>query len=151
MDRAAWLKHMHDLAEIMYDYYAPGFPDVFGQYENEAQRLFIQKLLARLEPGGTILSAACGAGRYDGILLAAGHHVVGTDLSAGMLAQARKLYPQARQPAVAFQSPDDVEDSCVYHYHPPLAQIHAWFDQAGFVIEEEGASSWYHHILARKK
>lgn len=247
MERAEWLNHMRSMAEKMYDIYSPGYPDVFGRYENDSQRAFIQKFLARLDPGGTILSAACGAGRYDGLLLNAGHNVVGTDQSSGMLEQARQHYPQARYEKVGLQEMDfhegfdgaicmdamehispedwpgilrrfadalkpggllyfnsdpleqcktaelqkayerakdmglpviygevadkvdasyeqarareqgkpfqlgDAEDSSVYHYHPPLTQIHAWLDQAGFAIEEEGDGSWYHHILARKK
>ncbi len=247
MERAEWLKHMRSMAEKMYDYYSPGYPNVFGNYQNESQRAFIQKLLDRLDPGGTILSAACGAGRYDGFLLDAGFHVVGTDQSAGMLEQACRQYPQARYEKVSLQEmdfhdvfegaicmdamehicpedwpgilsrfaqalkpggllyfnsdpleqcepaelqeayqqakdmglpvvygevahkvdssyeraqergqgetfqPGDAEDSSVYHYHPPLAQIHAWLDQTDFAIEEEGDGSSYHHILARKK
>jgi SAM-dependent methyltransferase len=238
---------MRSMAEKMYDYYSPGYPDVFGRYENDSQRAFIQKFLARLDRRGTILSAACGAGRYDGFLLDAGHNVVGTDQSSGMLEQARKQYPEARYVKVGLQEmdfhevfngaicmdamehicpedwprilsrfaealkpggllyfnsdpleqcetaglqeayerakdmglpviygevahkvdasyeqarargqgkpfePGDAEDSSVYHYHPPLAQIHAWLDQAGFAIEEEGNGNWYHHILAKKK
>ena len=247
MERAEWLKHMRSMAEKMYDIYSPGYPDVFGRYENGSQRAFIQKLLARLDPRGTILSAACGAGRYDGFLLDAGHNVVGTDQSCGMLEQARKQYPQVHYKKVGLQEmdfhevfdgaicmdamehicpedwleilsrfadalkpggllyfnsdpleqcdtaelqeayerakdmglpviygevadkvdasyeqvrareqrkdfePGDAEDSSVYHYHPPLAQIHAWLNQAGFAVEEEGDGSCYHHILARKK
>lgn len=247
MEREEWLKHMRSMAEKMYDYYSPGYPDVFGRYENDSQVAFIQKLLDRLDSGGTILSAACGAGRYDGLLLDAGHNVVGTDQSAGMLERARKQHPQAHYEKVGLQEmdfhkifdgaicmdamehippedwprilnrfadalkpggllyfnsdpleqcettelqeayerakeiglpviygevadkvdafyeqaraleqgkpfqPSDAEDSSVYHYHPPLAKIHAWLDQAGFAIREEGDGSWYHHILARKK
>lgn len=246
MERAEWLKHMRTMAEKMYDYYSPGYPNVFGRYENNSQRAFIQKFLARLDVGGTILSAACGAGRYDGYLLDSGFNVVGTDQSLRMLEQARKQYPRARYEKVGLQEigfhevfdgaicmdamehicpedwpgilgrfadalkpggllyfnsdpleqcepaelqeaydqakgrglpviygevahkvdasyeqarargqekpfkPGDAEDSSVYHYHPPLAQIHAWLDQAGFAIEEAGDGSSYHHILARK-
>jgi SAM-dependent methyltransferase len=247
MERAEWLKHIRSMAEKVYDHISPGYPDVFGRYENDSQVAFIRKLLARLDRGGTILSAACGAGRYDGLLLDMGHNVVGTDQSAGMLERARMQYPQARYEKVGLQEmdfhkvfdgaicmdamehispedwpgilnrfadalkpggllyfnsdpleqcetaelqeayerakdmglpviygevadqvdasyqqaqareqekpfqPSDSQDSSVYHYHPPLAQIHAWLDQAGFAIQEEGDGSCYHHILARKK
>jgi hypothetical protein len=47
--------------------------------------------------------------------------------------------------------PDDVSDRAVYHYHPSLEQVRAWIDQAGLVIEEEGAGSELHHFVVRKK
>ncbi len=42
-------------------------------------------------------------------------------------------------------------DLSVYHYHPPLVQVHAWLNQAGFTIEEEGTGDEYAHLLTRKK
>jgi len=48
-------------------------------YENETHRAYLQKFLERVAPGGAVLSAGCGAGRYDGLLLDAGHPVVGID------------------------------------------------------------------------
>ena len=56
----------------------------------------LQAFLERVAACSAFLSAGCGAGRYDGMQLEAGHSVVGIDLSAGMLAQARKRYPNIR-------------------------------------------------------
>jgi ubiquinone/menaquinone biosynthesis C-methylase UbiE len=43
------------------------------------------------------------AGRYDGELLDAGHHVVGIDQSAGMLERAREHFPQAQYEKMGLQ------------------------------------------------
>jgi hypothetical protein len=44
--------------------------------------------------------------RYDGILLEAGHSVVGIDQSAGMLARARERFPAARYEKMGLQEMD---------------------------------------------
>jgi SAM-dependent methyltransferase len=53
--------------------------------------------------GGKILSAACGAGRFDGFLAEAGHSVIGVDQSAGMLARAREHFPVDRFPQLRYE------------------------------------------------
>jgi hypothetical protein len=45
---------------------------------------------------------------------------------------------------------DELTDRAVYHYYPPLRQVRAWIDQAGFEVEADGAGSGFHHFLARK-
>ncbi|HEX9018290.1 MAG TPA: class I SAM-dependent methyltransferase [Anaerolineaceae bacterium] len=94
---------MREMTEALYDYVSPEYWVKFGLYENAAQLNYLQKFLGKLGAGGTILSAACGAGRYDGLLLEAGHSVVGIDQSAGMLALAREHFPQARYEKVGLQ------------------------------------------------
>jgi 2-polyprenyl-3-methyl-5-hydroxy-6-metoxy-1,4-benzoquinol methylase len=74
----------------------------FGLYANAAHRRFIEKLLGRLAGQSAILDAGCGAGRYDGMLLEAGHRVLGIDQSAGMLARAREFFPQERFPGLRY-------------------------------------------------
>jgi 2-polyprenyl-3-methyl-5-hydroxy-6-metoxy-1,4-benzoquinol methylase len=41
-------------------------------------------------------------------------------------------------------------DHTVYHYHPSMEQVRAWYDQAGLAVEEEGTDDEYVHVLARK-
>ncbi len=48
-----------------------------------------------------ILSAACGAGRFDRMLLEAGHSVVGIDQSAEMLARVKEHFPEVRYEKMA--------------------------------------------------
>jgi len=62
------------------------------------QREWVARALRLIPPGGTVLDAPCGTGKYFPVLAAAGHPVVGADQSAGMLAQAR-----ARGIAVALE------------------------------------------------
>ena len=52
------------------------------------------------------ISAGCGAGKYDGMLLEAGHSVVGIDLSEGMLRRARARFPQVRYLKMGMQEID---------------------------------------------
>jgi 2-polyprenyl-3-methyl-5-hydroxy-6-metoxy-1,4-benzoquinol methylase len=106
MERAEWLLHMRRVAETMYDQFSPQYWVTFGLYPNETHLEYLRKFLSRLAPHSTVLSAGCGAGRYDGLLLAAGHSVVGIDQSAGMLARAREHFPQARYEQMGLQEMD---------------------------------------------
>jgi len=106
MERVEWLKQMRDKAEALYDHFSPFYWVKFGLYANETHREYLQKFLGRVPPHSTLLSAACGAGRYDGMLLEAGHSVVGIDQSAGMLARAREHFPEARYEKIGLQEMD---------------------------------------------
>jgi len=106
MERAQWLKQMRDKAEALYDHLSPEYWVTFGLYANETHREYLLKFLGRLAPRSTLLSAACGAGRYDGMLLEAGHSVVGIDQSVGMLARARERFPEARYEKLGLQEMD---------------------------------------------
>ena len=99
MERAEFLKRMRSLAEALYDHCAPRFWTEWGFYDEEAHRKYLAKFFALIDQQNlahqpVILSAACGAGRYDGLLMEAGYSVVGTDQSAGVLAQAREHFPR---------------------------------------------------------
>ena len=103
MERAEWLKQMRDKTEKMYDLYSPRYWTELGLYPNETVLEYLQKFLGRISPHSMLLSAGCGAGRYDGMLLEAGHSVVGIDQSSGMLARAREHFPEARYEKIALQ------------------------------------------------
>jgi 2-polyprenyl-3-methyl-5-hydroxy-6-metoxy-1,4-benzoquinol methylase len=66
-------------------------------------RRFVGQLIKLCPPGGRILDAACGTGKYFGMVLDTGRRVVGTDQSAGMLAQARAKYPDVPVQKVGLQ------------------------------------------------
>ena len=106
MERAEWLKQRRDRAEALYDYFAPFYWVKFGLNANETHREYLQKFLGQVAPGSILLSAACGAGRYDGMLLEAGHSVVGIDQSAAMLTRAREHFPEARYEKIGLQEID---------------------------------------------
>lgn len=92
MERAEWLKQMRSRAEAIYDCFSSRYWATWGLVVEEMHHAYLQKFLERVPPGGLILSAACGAGRFDGLLLEAGHSVVGIDQSAGVLALAKEHF-----------------------------------------------------------
>jgi ubiquinone/menaquinone biosynthesis C-methylase UbiE len=49
----------------------------------------VRRLLDRCPPGGTVLDAPCGTGKYFELVRSSGRRVVGVDQSAGMLTKAR--------------------------------------------------------------
>ncbi len=106
MERAEWLKQMREMLEALYDHISPEYWVNFGFYENTTQMAYLQKFMGCVDKGGTVLSAACGAGRYDGLLLEAGYKVVGIDQSEGMLRRAREHFPQIQYEKIGLQEMD---------------------------------------------
>ena len=102
MERAEWLKKMRAMAEALYDHLAPAYWVKYGLYPDPTHRQFMEKFLGRLGAHSAVLDAACGAGRYDGMLLEAGHTVLGIDQSGNMLARAREHFPQERFPGLRY-------------------------------------------------
>ncbi len=103
MDRSEWLKQMRLKAEALYDHISPLYWKTYGLYENKEHLAHLQKFLEMVPPGEAVLSAGCGAGRYDGYLLEAGHPVTGIDQSTGMLDLARQHFPQVRYAKIGLQ------------------------------------------------
>ena len=105
MERTEWLKQMRIKAEVLYDFGAPRYWVKWGidDGNNETQREYLHKFLCLITQPSDILSAACGAGRYDGILYEAGHNVLGIDQSAGVLARAREHFPQESFPRLRYE------------------------------------------------
>jgi len=100
MERAEWLKQMRAKAEALYDHLSPRFlletEEDAARRRDETHIRHLREFLSRVPPHSVLLSAGCGTGLYDGMLLEAGHSVVGIDFSTGMLAQARKAFPEIR-------------------------------------------------------
>jgi SAM-dependent methyltransferase len=71
---------------------------------------FVARLAGLVRQGGSVLDAACGAGKYWPALLAAGLQVTGVDQSAAMLAQARRKYPQVPSRVLALQDLAELPD-----------------------------------------
>jgi SAM-dependent methyltransferase len=78
----------------------------FGLSTSEVHRKHLQTFLGSLAAQSALLSAACGAGKFDGLLLEAGHSVVGIDQSEGMLARARAQFPEVRYAKMGLQEMD---------------------------------------------
>ena len=96
MDRLVWLAGRREAVIAAYDADAPAYDE--HEYPSDVQREWVARVLRLIPPGGTVLDAPCGTGKYLAQVAAAGHRVVGVDQSAGMLAQAR-----ARGIAVALE------------------------------------------------
>jgi 2-polyprenyl-3-methyl-5-hydroxy-6-metoxy-1,4-benzoquinol methylase len=103
MERSEWLKEMRTKAEALYDHGAPLYWVNWGLDSPDTHLAYLKKFLEMMPPGGNILSAACGAGRFDGPLVEAGHRVTGIDQSAGMLARAREHFPAERFPRLRYE------------------------------------------------
>jgi SAM-dependent methyltransferase len=106
MERAEWLNQMRQKAEVLYDHFSSLYWVEFGLYANETHRKYLRRFLERVPPHSSLLSAACGAGRYDGMLLEAGHSVLGIDQSDGMLARAREHFPEVTYKKMGLQEMD---------------------------------------------
>ncbi len=106
MERTEWLKQMREKTEALYDHFSPLYWDKFGIHASETHIRYLLKILGQVPPRSTLLSAGCGAGKYDGMLLEAGHSVVGIDLSEGMLGRARERFPSIRYEKKGLQEMD---------------------------------------------
>jgi 2-polyprenyl-3-methyl-5-hydroxy-6-metoxy-1,4-benzoquinol methylase len=106
MERVEWLKQMRDKTEALYDHFSPLYWVKYGVLVSETHKRYLLKFLERLAPRSALLSAGCGAGKYDGMLLEAGHSVVGIDLSEGMLRRARERFPSVRYEKKGLQEMD---------------------------------------------
>ena len=103
MDRAAWLRERRQTTEERHDaIHAFTYDEEYGEI-GPVHRRFVADLVERCPPGGTVLDAACGTGKYFAMVLDAGRRVVGTDQSTGMLARARARYPAVPLERVGLQ------------------------------------------------
>jgi SAM-dependent methyltransferase len=104
VERSAWLRERRRSAEERFDtLHAPTYDQQEWAVIEPTHRRFVSALIERCPPGGRILDAACGTGKYFGMILDAGRQVVGTDQSEGMLAQARAKYPGVPTEKVGLQ------------------------------------------------
>ena len=87
MDRQAWLAERRAAVVAAYDAGAVTYND--HEYPSDMQQEWVARVLRLIPPGGIVLDAPCGTGKYFPLVAAAGHRVAGADQSAGMLAQAR--------------------------------------------------------------
>jgi cyclopropane fatty-acyl-phospholipid synthase-like methyltransferase len=105
MDRVTWLKQMRVQAETLYNHIAERWSyrtdEEAVKSRDQTTARTIRKFLEYMPSHSNLLSSGCGAGLYDGMLLDAGHNVVGTDFAEQLLDRARKLYPTIRYEKVA--------------------------------------------------
>jgi ubiquinone/menaquinone biosynthesis C-methylase UbiE len=103
MDRQTWLRERRQTAEERHDtIHAFTYDEHYGEI-GPTHRRFVTDLVEGCPPGGTVLDAACGTGKYFAMVLEAGRRVVGTDQSTGMLARARGRFPAVPLERVGLQ------------------------------------------------
>ena len=96
MYRTTFLAERRRLLEVRYDtLHAASYDEQWGAID-ASHRAFLARFLALCPPGGTILDAACGTGKYWALILESGRAVVGIDQSQQMLAQATAKFPHVR-------------------------------------------------------
>src|SRR5579872_510291 len=94
MDRITWKQERRLWNEVQMDtIYARQYDAHWGGYINPSHRAMVERLLALCPPGGSILDAACGTGKYWSMLLDKGLSVLGTDQSQQMLQHAHAKFP----------------------------------------------------------
>ncbi|MGN6680421.1 MAG: class I SAM-dependent methyltransferase [Streptosporangiaceae bacterium] len=87
MDRQTWLADRQAAVVADDDGGAATYDNL--EYPADMQHQWVVRVLEMMPPGGTVLDAPCGTGRYFSLITGAGMRVTGADQSAGMLAQAR--------------------------------------------------------------
>jgi ubiquinone/menaquinone biosynthesis C-methylase UbiE len=86
MERAEWLAERRAAVVAVYDAESEAYDE--NEYPTTSHGRFVARLLETCPPGGVVLDAPCGTGKYFATVIGSGRRVVGIDQSAGMLAQA---------------------------------------------------------------
>jgi SAM-dependent methyltransferase len=101
-ERMVWIRQVRSAMEVQEDGLSSEYDALWGEIE-ELHREFVEAFLSRLPPGGRVLDAACGTGKYFGMVLATGRSVLGADHSAGHLAVAGTRFPRVPTTKVDLQ------------------------------------------------
>jgi SAM-dependent methyltransferase len=94
-EREAWLRNLRRVNERQEDALAPVFDERWGEV-GDTHRGFLEKFLSKLPPGGRVLDAACGTGKYFPTVLASGRSLLGVDHAGAYLASAGAKFPDVR-------------------------------------------------------
>jgi SAM-dependent methyltransferase len=102
-DRRSFITERRRAAVDRFDtLHSPHYDENWGAI-SPSHAAFVTRLITLIRPGGDVLDAACGTGKYWPALLAAGLRVTGVDQSAGMLAQALRKHPEVSTRVLALQ------------------------------------------------
>ena len=91
---------------IAEDYDNLRFDNLKGRVYRWLEERALQQALAGLEPGSTVLDAACGTGRVTALLRAKGFRPTGYDISEAMIAVARRRLTSLGYPEVPLAAGD---------------------------------------------
>lgn len=100
--RLAFLQKARAVAVEHFDQTAQHYDDQFAEV-SAVHLQSLEQFLARLGPSPSVLDAACGTGRYFGLLAGRIGRLVGVDQSAMMLARAAEKYPDIETRKVSMQ------------------------------------------------
>jgi SAM-dependent methyltransferase len=92
-DRGAWILNLRRVNEREEDALAHVFDERWGEIE-DTHRAFVERFLSLLPRDGRVLDAACGTGKYFGMVLASGRSLLGVDHAGAYLAVAEAKFPQ---------------------------------------------------------
>lgn len=92
IDRATWLADIRRENEAQEDALADEFDQHWGEI-GDLHRSFVGRFLDGLPPSGRVLDAACGTGKYFGMVLGSGRSVLGVDHAGAYLARAAERFP----------------------------------------------------------
>jgi 2-polyprenyl-3-methyl-5-hydroxy-6-metoxy-1,4-benzoquinol methylase len=101
MDRQVWLAERLAAVVAAYDAEAAAYDE--HEYPSDMQREWVARALTLIRPGGMVLDAPCGTGKYFPLIAAAGYRVAGVDASASMLTQAQSRGIAVRLEQMALQ------------------------------------------------
>jgi SAM-dependent methyltransferase len=123
------------------------------QIVGDPRRAWEDDLIARLEPGASLLELGCGGGAPETRRLAQGFAVTGVDISPRQVECARAAIPEAEFVCADFtelqfpaSSFDAVASFYVFNHVPRellaplLADIHGWLVPGGWLLSAFGAS-----------
>lgn len=103
MDRTTWKRERRLWNEVQMDtIYARRYDENWGHI-NPSHRQVLERIFALCPPGGHILDAACGTGKYWPLLREQGFAVQGTDQSQQMLSYAQQKCPGVPAEQVGLQ------------------------------------------------
>lgn len=125
LSRREFLDRRREICRARYDQlHAHTYDQVWGQVDPTHAEC-VSALVATTPPGGELLDAACGTGKYWPPLLEPDGEV-DADLVAG-----------------------EVLADGAYHYYPSRAQVHRWLAGAGFEVTGERTGDGYLHLHCR--
>ena len=92
IDRASWLRELRQVNEEEESALVSTYDIYWGEI-GETHRAFVGRFCSMLPAGGRVLDAACGTGKYFGMVLESGRSVLGVDHTGVFLEKAREKFP----------------------------------------------------------
>lgn len=92
LGRDAWLRRMRREDAEQESALADEYDARWGEI-GPTHRAWVERFLSRLPAGGRVLDAACGTGKYVGMVLATDRSVLGVDHAERSLAKVREKFP----------------------------------------------------------